>query len=86
MIGNLNVCRRYGSMMCLKGKIYVMGGLTISWSNELTVECYDPTEDEWIIKATIPMGKICRDNKHTFNGCVLKFSKGVLDKLEIVEN
>ena len=82
-IANLNISRKYGSMMCLKGKIYVVGGLTISRKNELTVECYDPTKDKWIIKATIPMEKICRGNKHTFTGCVLKFSKGVLDKLAV---
>ena len=86
MIGDLNVCRKYGTMMCLKGKIYVLGGFTTSWGNELKVECYDPTEDNWIIKATIPMEEICRDNTDTFTGCVLKFSKGVLDKLEIVEH
>ena len=85
-IANLNIPRKYGSMMCLKGKIYVVGGSNISGKNELKVECYDPTKDKWIIKATIPMEKICRGNKHTFTGCVLKFSKGVLDKLEIVEN
>ena len=84
-IASLNISREYGSMMCLKGKIYVVGGLTILRENELTVECYDPTKNKWIIKATIPMEKICRGNKHTFTGCVLKFSKGVLDKLEIVK-
>lgn len=85
-IGHLNIGRRYGSMMCLKGKVYVLGGLTLSRRNELTVECYDPIEDKWIVKTTIPMEKFCRSNTHTFAGCVLKFSKGVLDKLEIVEN
>ena len=84
-IASLNISREYGSMMCLKGKIYVVGGLTILRENELTVECYDPTKNKWIIKAIIPMEKICRGNKHTFTGCVLKFSKGVLDKLEIVK-
>ena len=85
-IANLNISRKYGTMMCLKGKIYVVGGSNILGKNELKVECYDPTKDKWIIKTTIPMEKICRGNKHTFTGCVLKFSKGVLDKLAIVEN
>ena len=85
-IANLNTSRKYGTMMCLKGKIYVVGGSNILGKNELKVECYDPTKDKWIIKTTIPMEKICRGNKHTFTGCVLKFSKGVLDKLAIVEN
>ena len=85
-IADLNTSHRYGTMMCLKGKIYVVGGSNILGKNELKVECYDPTKDKWIIKTTIPMEKICRGNKHTFTGCVLKFSKGVLDKLAIVEN
>ena len=85
-IANLNTSHKYGTMMCLKGKIYVVGGSNILGKNELKVECYDPTKDKWIIKTTIPMEKICRGNKHTFTGCVLKFSKGVLDKLAIVEN
>ena len=85
-IANLNTSRKYDTMMCLKGKIYVVGGSNILGKNELKVECYDPTKDKWIIKTTIPMEKICRGNKHTFTGCVLKFSKGVLDKLAIVEN
>ena len=84
-IASLNISHEYGSMMCLKGKIYVVGGSNILGKNELKVECYDPTKDKWIIKTTIPMKKICRGNKHTFTGCVLKFSKGVLDKLEIVK-
>ena len=84
-IASLNISCEYGSMMCLKGKIYVVGGSNILGKNELKVECYDPTKDKWIIKTTIPMKKICRGNKHTFTGCVLKFSKGVLDKLEIVK-
>jgi len=53
----------------------------------LSVECYDPTEDKWIKKTTIPVKKISEDNEYgdTFTGCVLKLSKGVLDKLDVIK-
>ena len=86
LIGYLNICRSYGSMVCLRGTVYVMGGLNHHKKIELAVECYDPTEDKWILKTTIPVEKISTNNRHTFTGCVLKFSKGVLDRLEPVEN
>ena len=83
LIGNLNVSRAYGSMVCLKGTLYVLGG-SPGW-NQLDVECYDPTRDKWIVKTTIPVEMISRNNENTFIGCVLKLSKGVLDKLGVVK-
>ena len=70
-------------MVCLKGKLYVLGGSTdwVDWA----VECYDPTRDKWIMKTAIPVAMISKDNKDTFTGCVLKLSKGVLDKLDVVK-
>jgi len=83
LIGSLTVERAYGSMVCLKGTLYVLGGTTRRSSGS-SVECYDPTEDKWIEKTTIPAVKIIsRGNRDTFTGCVLKLSKGVLDKLDI---
>ena len=70
-------------MVCLKGTLYVLGG-TSDWVH-LGVECYDPTQDKWIMKTTIPVEMISKDNKNTFTGCVLKLSKGVLDKLDVVK-
>jgi len=52
----------------------------------LSVECYDPTEDKWIRKTTIPVKMISKKNRDAFTGCVLKLSKGVLDKLDIVKD
>jgi len=63
----------------------VLGGSDASGLSRLSVECYDPTEDKWIEKTTIPVKMISKGNKDTFTGCVLKLSKGVLDKLDIVE-
>jgi len=87
LIGSLTVERACGSMVCLKGKLYVLGG-TKTWGSGLSVECYDPTEDKWIEKTTIPvkMNSLHKEKKLTFSGCVLKLSKGVLDKLDIVKD
>ena len=52
--------------------------------SKVNVECYDPTEDKWIKKTTIPMKLIPEDNEDTFTGCALKLSKGVLDKLDVL--
>ena len=74
-------------LVCLEGKLYVLGG-TKDFINRrsLNVECYDPTEDKWIEKTTIPAVKmISKDNNNSFTGCVLKLSKGVLDKLDVVK-
>ena len=86
LIGSLNFPRTCGSMVCLKGILYVLGGTSNAWESQLIVECYDPVEDKWIEKTTIPVKMISKDNKDTFTGCVLKLSKGVLDKLDIVED
>ncbi|PFX24527.1 Kelch-like protein 3 [Stylophora pistillata] len=82
LIANLNVCRTHGSMVCLGGTLYVLGGCDQTRKNgEHSVECYDSTQGKWIMKTTIPVKGDCK-NKHTFKGCVLKFSKGVLDNLD----
>ena len=84
LIGCLEVPREGGSMVCLKGTLYVLGGTDDYGRSGLTVESYDPTEDKWIEKTTIPVKMISQDNKDTFTGCVLKLSKGVLHKLAVV--
>ena len=84
LIGSLKVPREDGSMVCLKGTLYVLGGINVYKRIELSVECYDPTEDKWIEKTTIPVKKISEDDEELFTGCVLKLSKGVLDKLDII--
>ena len=70
-------------MVCLKGTLYVLGGINESEQIELSVECYDPEEEKWIEKTTIPAKRICKNNRHAFIGCALKLSKGVLDKLHV---
>ena len=84
-IGSLNVPREDCRMMCLKGTLYVLGGTDDQYQSKLSVECYDPTEDKWIEKTTIPVQMICEGNEDMFTGCVLKLSKGKLDKLDVVK-
>ena len=84
-IGSLKVPREDCCMVCLKGTLYVLGGTGHCGEKELSVECYDPTEDKWIEKTTIPVKMISKDNKDKFTGCVLKLSKGVLDKLDVIK-
>jgi len=84
-IRSLLAPRVFGSMVCLKGTLYVLGGTNVFPGSVLDVECYDPTEDKWIIKTTIPVKMISKGNKDAFTGCVLKLSKGVLDKLDVIK-
>ena len=80
LIADLNVYRTHGSMVCLGGTLYVLGGFDQSKENpEHSVECYDK-QGKWIVKTTIPVKEDWK-NKKAFKGCVLKFSKGVLNKL-----
>ena len=85
-IGSLNVPHMYGSMVCLKGTLYVLGGLNGCLQSELSVECYDPAENKWVEKTTIPVKIICKGKNYSFTGCVLKLSKGALDKLDVVKD
>ena len=62
----------------------MLGG-TRNPGSELSVECYDPTEDTWIKKTTIPVRTISEKNEDTFTGCALKLSRGVLDKASVVK-
>ena len=88
LIGSLKAPRADGSMVCLKGTLYVLSGINVYQESDLSVECYDPTEDKWIEKTAIPVNLISEDDEtiyDIFTGCVLKLSKGVLDKLDVIK-
>ena len=51
--------------------------LKLGWSNS--------EEDKWIRTTTMPGSFSRYDGEPVFNGCVLKLSKGVLDKLKVVK-
>ena len=76
-IGILNVPRLWGSMVCVNGTLYVLGG-----SQSYTVESYDPTVKTWTQRASIPVDKIPGKKKPSFKGCAMKIPKVVLDKLK----
>ena len=78
-IGGLNTWRVYGSMVCLSGTLYVLGGTTNNRDRLLSIECYDSTENKWIEKASIPVEGYAPGSKNTFTGSVMKLSKGVLE-------
>ena len=82
LVANLNVPRCYGSMVCLNGKLYVLGGGNGRNQWELSVECFDPANDQWIQETTIPVTNTDPfQNKNTFIASVLKLSRELLDNL-----
>ncbi|XP_022810245.1 kelch-like protein 2 [Stylophora pistillata] len=84
LFANLNVYRTHGSMVCLGEILYVLGGLDQTKKKaEHSVECYQSKQGKWIVKTTIPVEEDWR-KKYAFKGCVLKFSRGVLDYLDDV--
>lgn len=80
-IGSLNYFCVYGSMVCLKGILYVLGGMKNVRDSLLVVESYDLIKDEWIEKIIILVERFFKDNKDIFIFCVVKFFKGVMDKV-----
>ena len=82
LVANLNVPRFHGSMVCLNGKLYVLGGVNYRNQGELSVECFDPANDQWIQETTIPVTNTDpHQNNNTFIASVLKLSRELLDNL-----
>ena len=79
LVAKLNVPRCYGSMVCLNGKLYVLGGENNRNQNERSVECFDPANEQWIHETTIP-----DLTNSSSTGSVLKLSRELLDKLTIL--
>ena len=84
LTGSLIISRKGGSMVCLNKKLFVLGGENDRNEAERMIEFFDPKEGKWIQKTTMPVERIVRE-RDTFTGCVLKLSKGVLDKLKVIE-
>ena len=85
LTGSLIISRKGGSMVCLNKKLFVLGGENDRNEAERMIEFFNPEEGKWIQKTTIPVERIARGKRDTFTGCVLKLSKGVLDKLKVIE-
>ena len=67
-----------------EGNTLCARGIVEYGADQWSVECYDPAKNKWIKKTTIPAEMISKDIKDSFRGCVLKLSKGVLDKLDAI--
>ena len=81
-IASLTTRRVSGSMVCVNGTLYVLGGLNYSSSKaELAVESYDPKVNKWIQRTSIPRYSSYEEEKDSFQACTIKFSKGMLEKL-----
>ena len=76
-VGSLNTWRMYGSMVCLSGTLYVLGGTKNNRDRLLSVEYYDSTEDKWIEKTSIPVEGYAPGSKNTFTGCVMKLESAL---------
>ena len=63
----------------------MFGGEREEDHRELKLEWPNSEEDKWIRKSTMPGSFSRYDGEPVFNGCVLKLSKGVLDKLKVVK-
>ena len=62
----------------------MLGGFHQTKKNpEHSVECYDK-QGKWIVKTTIPVKEDWK-NEQAFKGCVLRFSRRVLDYLDDTE-
>ena len=62
----------------------MFGGEREEDHRELKLEWSNSEEDKWIRTTTIPGSFSRYDGEPVFNGRVLKLSKGVLDKLKVV--
>jgi len=88
-IGSLSTPRFLGSMVCVNGTLYVLGGSRVvgrEYQFEFTVERYDATANKWIKKTSIPVDQNSEEQKHSFKGGTLKLSKGVLEQVTEIQS
>ena len=84
-IGDLHAPLNSGSMFCVNGTVYVLGG----WKQQdksyyresnYTVESYDPTLNEWTEKTSIPIDWIPKQERNcSFKGVGLKIPKALVE-------
>ena len=88
LLASLKVPRMLASMVCHEGTLYVLGGIRGRQGSEirvLSVEVFDPEQNEWKEKSAIPVK--CFETteeekkKNKFRACFASICKGVIDKL-----
>ena len=93
LMPSLKVPRFSASMVCCKGRLYVVGGtfinhLTRKFFRALTVEGFDPCRNQWKENSAVPVKSFEtleeeeEEKKYIFQACSARFYKGVIDKLE----
>ena len=89
LMPSLKVPRMSASMVCHKGRLYVLGGVIPSsdrLSRVLSVETFDSEQNEWRKKSVIPVDcfETSEEKKqmNKFKGCLAKLSKVMIVKLE----
>lgn len=73
----------FSSMLCIDGKLYVIGGF-YSYQQGGRVQCYDPETNEWNDGIEMPIGrKSSRLAQHCyFMACSMRVFKGFVDNLD----
>jgi len=74
---NLTMPRAMASMVCVEGKLYVLGG-RVSSLGRTAVECYDREKNEWKEHTVFPSPLIANSIR---SECSLRIYKGVLANL-----
>ena len=80
-IASLMMPRASASMVCVEGRLYVLGGL-VSSLGRAVVECYDTEKDEWRKKTVVP-AKLSRGGLIK-SACSLRIFKKFLSDLPSV--
>jgi len=84
LMPSLNVPRQSASMVCFKGALYVVGGLKIDDSRELSVEMFDSEANEWMTTCSIPVSYESqeeRKKKYQYKACFATIHRNVLSGL-----
>ena len=87
---SLKVPRHSASMVCFQGRLYVLGGTSVtdgcSYTRALTVEMFDSERNEWTQISQIPVERFESQEEMNrgkkFRACSASFCKKVMNKLK----
>ena len=80
LIASLNVLHYHGCMICLNGKLFVLGVRNERNQSELSVECFDSARDSWILTEKIPATNYINPSI----GCILRLTRKLLGKHKVL--
>ena len=90
LISSLKEFRFNASMLCFQGRLYVLGGTSVtdggSHTRALTVEMFNSERNEWTEISKIPVERFESQEeikkKKVFKACFARLSKNVIHKLK----